>query len=588
MTKEWVVLHLTDFHIDNPSGDDEPLRDGFYRQYIKCFSQALNDYPDTHNKSIDAIVITGDFVNGGINKDNFSHAEKVIQHLCEKFNVQQERVFVCNGNHDIDRPLEFQSDFVGARRLYNDFAGKFGNGKRADESKRYSLVKTGFGVHVLLIDSTLYAYGESRPGDISVNEMDDIYNAIDEQEIGQEELLIVASHHPVYAFRSPFGPNPDPDDEDKWNKKHLWESAPRLSLKLNRNFKNPILWLSGDIHVADQQRDGIIHAVVTGRFGTSTKSIQTLARRQGRLVVISSRGKFKSWLCQYEPRGHVDDQENERWIVFPAHYPNDSDHENSGGSDETHQTEEQAKEREDDKSTGKLQEEIPPHQPRILSELLQAKIIETITKNRLYHLGRYATSENEASLAWVPMGGLMNSGELFPFIVTAMSQHINKLLADSNECNSIIVGLDSWGAILASQLSVITGIENICIAARAGGRTHTPLETIGIAMQDNLRKFEHVILVSDVIGTGSTLKYVHEKSCEKMSAEQKQNIKWTVLSVICDKQRDRRSTLGFAYSNMTACSDLEMPILSKGNLPNEDILPTDISFIGQFPLSSAA
>lgn len=578
MSKEWTILHLSDFHIDNPNGDTELLREGFYQRYIDGFKRALNDYSDTRNKPINAIVITGDFVNGGINADNFAHAEKIIKYLCKVFNIEPMKVFTCNGNHDIDRALDEKNDFSGARHLYNEFARKFGNGNDTKHTKRYYLVSAGAGLHMLSIDSTLNAYGKSRPGDLTVTELDDIRNAIENQEIGNEDLLIVASHHPVYAFQSPFGPNPEPDQEEDWKTKHVWSSASRLFSWLYQNSPNPILWLSGDIHTQEQAQVGIIHAVVTGRFGTSIKSASTQARRHGRLITVSSSGNFKSWICQSEPKGYVDDQENEKWIVYPQNHPHSLIREHGDDSSAANHT--KASQLEDTP-----QKKTLPYEPRIFSELIQDKIIETIKIERLYHLGRYATSDHKASLAWVPMGDLMNSDDIFPHVVLAQANHLNDFLVAEKIGNSIIVGIDSWGAILASQLSVITGIQNFCIAGRAGGSTHTSPERIGDALQSKMSKLEHVILVTDVIGTGSTLKCVHDDLCKKISSTKKQDIKWTVLSVICDEKQDRKETLGFAYSNMTACKNLRMPILLKESLPDTNILPTDISFMGQFPLA---
>lgn len=578
MSKKWAILHLTDFHIDNPKGENELLREGFYQRYIDGFRRAFDANVDTKDIPIDAIVITGDFVNGGVQTANFAHAEKVIQYLCQVFNVEPKRVFTCNGNHDIDRSQEKKNEFLEARSLYNNFSSKFGNGV-ADYTKRFSLISSSNCIHVLTIDSTINAYGESRPGNLSTPEMDDICNAIKMQNIKNEDLLIVASHHPVHAFLSPFGPNPKPEDEAEWTAKHIWSSASRLFNWLNQNMHTPILWLSGDIHTQQQTQVGIIHAVVTGRFGTSTKSPQSLSRRHGRLIEISSNHTFKSWIGQSEPTSYVDDQENEQWILYPKNHPHTLTPKHETTSDVVHQTHEgKVCESESAKVT-------QPHRPTALSELLQAKIIETIKCEHLYLLGRYATSDCKATLAWVPMGDLMNSDDLFPHVVSAMSKHLNDSLAEAEKSNSIIIGVDSWGAILASQLSVITGIKNVCIAGRAGGSTHTSPERIGDAIQDKISKLEHVILVSDVIGTGSTLKRVHDDLCKKISTKQKQDIKWAVLSVICDEKQDRSETMGFASSNMTACKDLRMPILHRENLPDADILPTDISFMGQFPLS---
>lgn len=48
------------------------------------------------------------------------------------------------------------------------------------------------------------------------------------------------------------------------------------------------------------------------------------------------------------------------------------------------------------------------NQLNLLSSQLQAEILQVIADEELYALGRFITSKSESTLAWIPMGSLIN------------------------------------------------------------------------------------------------------------------------------------------------------------------------------------
>lgn len=95
-------------------------------------------------------------------------------------------------------------------------------------------------------------------------------------------------------------------------------------------------------------------------------------------------------------------------------------------------------------------------------------------------------------------------------------------------------------------------------------------------MTEAVSKSDLIVLITDVIGTGRSIRHVHDKLSENMSDKQKIRAKWIVLSVICDEHHCRGDTLAFVNYNATVCKDLRMPILSDDMLPSVEILPPDI------------
>lgn len=584
MKQEWVVLHITDFHIADPASQHEHLRENFFREYLNDLVKVIQGHDITGKKQVDAIVITGDFINFG-NRDGlayakFAHAQKIIDYLCEKLSVEIKAVLACNGNHDIDRDLEIAMDHANARKEFALFASKYGNGIVANYICRSNFVKTAFDAYALLLDSTINAKGENCPGSISDTEIDEIMDQVRNAGLNDGQLLIVAAHYPTCPYVAADAPFDDSNQD--WNAEHMWLSAHPIYARLKKTSNVPVLWLSGDIHRQDHIIEEPIHTVVTGRLGTASGGMASQVRRQARIILVPRKGESRSWLCEFVPSGHRDQAQIGNWqikeqepLVLSRRVEQKSNTTNQPIAEPAPVSITLQQEPFD--ASALLSSKCSPVE--LLSGELQGAIVGAIAYKKLYSLGRFATSNAESTMAWIPMGALLDQGELLSSLVTQMAKEVKKELADIEPRNPIIIGLDSWGAILASQVSVMTGVKNFCIAGRAKGLTHTASERISETVRNGVLGCDLIILISDVIGTGMSLKGVHNDLSERMSEKQKRQVKWTLLSVICDDRYDRKSNLCFAHANITACKDMRMPILKNDELPSESVLPADISFI---------
>lgn len=573
MTRQWRILHLTDFHVADPSGTDEHLRKGFFEEYIEGLARALR--AQLGIAPIDLVVITGDFVDRGA-IHNFTHVEEVVKYLCEQVGVQRDSVLVCNGNHDLVRDEDKAGEYARARAAYSGFARRAGGQGEFHSDVRSRLVKVRDDVWGLTVDSTIGANGEDRPGGIHVQEVDTIVAATRQQRLTGGDLLIVASHHPPNAAFRIDGPFDETNPQ--WYEKHIWALGHGLFTRLAQNVPGPILWLSGDIHKAAYVIDGSVHSVVTGRFGGSTKAPASQVRRQARLLNMSEDGEANSWIFEYVPPGHVDHAQVGTWEAKPA-APERHSRAGSGRTEEFRP----AVERPGVAEGGSVRTQQHQHGSEggldVLSAPLQREIMQIIAEEKLYSIGRYMTSPGQSTLAWIPIGLLMDQEELLVAVINEMTKWLRAVLQREKPDEPVIIGVDSWGAVLASQLSVTTGVGNFCIAARAQGITHAASERISDTVKSAVAKCDLVILISDVIGTGRTLAHVYEVLTKEMSDKQRERIKWMLLSVICDEQNDRSDLLKFAFANVTACKELRMPILHNDRLPSTDILPPDISFM---------
>lgn len=577
MVKTWQILHLTDFHIAQPEGVNEHLRRGHFREYIDGLCASLNAYLNGSSPvELDAIVLTGDFVNRG-QLGNFAHVQEVMNYLCTCLAISKDRVFVCNGNHDINREKDQADDIAGARQHFVDFANGLGNRLSIFKNNRFTFSKCESGAYALMIDSTIGAAGQEKPGPIDTAEVDQIIEFVRMQGMSASDLLIVASHHPpVSQFNTDA---PFDEANTRWHEKHIWSSAHSLYTRL-RKVTPQLLWLSGDIHRPAYTIDGSVHAVVTGRFGGSVEQPPSQVRRQARVISIQETDSSTSWLFEYVPNGHNDHPHNGEWEMKsspptrhispePRQVPAGRDAIRSGASSDAVI-----------RLSGSAQTEAPiTRELQVLSPSLQSSIFEILKEQNLYSLGRFITSNAESTLAWIPMGALMDEEELLVRVIHEMTKWMTTLLKQENSDFPIIVGIDSWGAILASQLSVTTGVHNYCIAGRAQGSTHSSAERISNTVTAAVAKADMVILISDVIGTGKSLRHIYETLHSKMTEKQKGQAKWAVLSMICDDKHERHDTLAFTCANATACKDLRIPILQNTRLPSLEILPPDISFL---------
>lgn len=93
------ILHLSDMHFGSDENDSErELRKSYIRSFKEHVAQICQ------KKLIDYIFITGD-IGWGAQKKDYTEAEVLIMDLMEICQVDSARLFLCPGNHDVERDL---------------------------------------------------------------------------------------------------------------------------------------------------------------------------------------------------------------------------------------------------------------------------------------------------------------------------------------------------------------------------------------------------------------------------------------------------------------------------------------------------
>src|SRR5688572_19029088 len=92
------ILHLGDLHFKKKSKYDQ-------NRIIESLLLALEDQQD-----LNFLFFSGDLINNGANKSDFADADEFLfVPVLNKTNLSRENLFICAGNHDIDRTVIINS-----------------------------------------------------------------------------------------------------------------------------------------------------------------------------------------------------------------------------------------------------------------------------------------------------------------------------------------------------------------------------------------------------------------------------------------------------------------------------------------------
>lgn len=585
----WQVLHITDLHIRDPKGTTEYLRAGFYEEYLDGLIVTIRPFIDD---KLDSIVVTGDFIDAG-KTENFEHATKVINYLAAKLRVTADQVAICNGNHDLRREFELKGEFKEARQPFVDFAGQFANGKPTQSNDQAVLLKIGDGLWALMLDATIGSDKCEGPGTVDTPTADMLLGWI--RAIPADHALIIGAHYPVHSIMSEAAPF----DEDNpiWAKEHLWHSAIILKDRIQVLEQRPqVTWVCGDIHKNFNLSHNEQYFMATGRLGTATGMQDSQVRRHARLIqIVDAETPPISRLFEFELKGHSSQPHLGRWktvyeeqtnlrtidyIIAPG-LPTGPSGERVEPSVivETEPRDELGESETVADTAADVPAALLGEQIELIEASLQDELMRTIREERLYHFNRFDTSKESISLSWVSIGPLLNEGDLLSSTINAMVGWLRRKIdfeQDENADSTLLIGLDCWGAVIASQVSVQLGVPNLCVAERGGGEHYVPSETLAGEVFQLIRKAKNIVLISDVVATGLSFTRIYSKICE--GAPEARGYQWLALSIICDDKQQRMADCGFLAAHGTACKDLRMPILPASSLPSDSILPPQISF----------
>lgn len=564
------ILHLTDFHLDCIESENELLRKGYYKEYINGLVKCMGI-----QNCLDKIVITGDFIDK-YKHHNFKHANDIINYLLEKTNLSNRDVYLVPGNHDIDRREDENGNENEAREQFNQFRDCYADTSVLNETNRAKLLEINESFYALLLDSTIGAKGKDHPGTFTTKEADYLIEWLNS--IGKNGILMICSHNPIDNSSALIGPA-DEDDPD-WAKRHIWQSAGPFLVRIKENldWNGKIIWVSGDVHRHVFDDKGKHVYVITGRFGGDNK-VHTEQRQQARLITIASENECSTKLAEYSFYGHSAHSYMGEWGITNF----DTARESMSSSIEKTVVNEQEVDSEIVRAFN--EEDIKRSSTNeakynVFDKGIEDSILKIIENDKLYKFGRFVTSEENVSLSWVPVSELVNGmQDSFPMLMDAMRKWLLEKVGDSIEKEKVVIlGLDSWGSIIASQLTIQTNIKNYCLASRGNGKYHESNEKISKRLVKHLKYTEIVVIVVDVLASGQSFDYIYKTITNGLGSGN--NImRWLGVALIYDPSQNRGSKLDFVDSIGAGCTALKMPLINDSELPEYRILSPEVNWV---------
>jgi hypothetical protein len=564
------VLHITDWHISNPNGQEEKLREGFFRDYINGL---YNNLLTNSKTKIDLIVCSGDFINIGI-EANFKHATKVLEYLATKFSVPKENVITVIGNHDV-AVRGFQ---VADNSSYKEFSEQFGRLTEIITKPLYSLQKFRDDIYILTLDSIYNEEGKInneitnerviKPSEVKGETIDEIVTAI-ETLLPQNICLIVVSHFPMVLNHRM---TQMIVEEKGWVEKHLWKSGFELAgrIALNR-IDDTLIFLYGDGHLDNYWAyTDKHHFFMTGMFGgnylkrtyedkLTGETISFNKTNDVKIIEYSNnKEQIEIFTVSYYPLGHKFSSQTGEWKIEKGEVVIETKPTINYPSHNTI---------------------IPLEQDNLvdlISSPIEQQIIEDIERKNLYFFARTATSNKESSLGWVSISNLFENKELFSHSIDKQFDWLVDKGIVSQESKTIFIGLGFWGSIFAAHLNVKA--DKICfsVSSHRIRSNHTYFESIDFVINSlSNQEVGEVVIITDVISTGNSILELKHQLSSKLPL---QKTRFFAISIISDKTQPRIAQITEFKKIGSLCTNLPIPVIDNETLPNERIFPVSYDF----------
>lgn len=531
------------------------LRQAFFPEYLETLFAAIKK----SSVKIDHIFVTGD-ISHQSNSNVYPHAKTLLNYISKELSVKKENIYVVNGNHDICRT-------TGSKSAYDNFANEYGN--------RSNIIGTGLrfiffkesNQGILCFDSIGSEFKTGFPAPFTRKEKDDLVTLARDNHL---ENIYVLSHHPPESYdvqnQAPFD-----EDNNEWSSKHIWYDGGNLYRRLasRTTINGNVFWFSGDIHRPDYCFiDETRILIVTGSLNAEeevTSSVPPQAR------IVSTEDIGCSFVYEYNFSGH-----NRRGLEGAWR-----EKEVPVRSFNTLERNQQLIEAEsispilasNDRSSTSPTDALSTHFSLIDIEL-EKETYKQVAERGLYEFGRFDTNPETTCLSWISIHTLLSSYPFFLKIINAFRKKITSLIPEGIEKQlCLLIGVDTWGSILASRLGAATNIRSCCVAVRSQGDSYDSFERINEELRAIVRRKVIAFVISDVIATGySVIKVKSEFECVEC-------LNWYSLAIFCDPTQKRNLDSSGYRNTFYICGSVKMPIIKSSMLPNSDILKADISFV---------
>lgn len=539
------ILHLTDLHISNPTGINEALRKGYYKEYIYDLKASIE------GQDIDMIFVTGDIVDR-CSFENYTHAGDVLRYLASELSVSIDKLFVCNGNHDVDRT-------TGSREEFDAFSESLsGDKNKVFSSKYFSGYRVGDDL-VLVVDSINENYATGLPCTEVVEKIaDGIVENVHEQKV--ENVFILAHHATDGGEMSVFATL---DEGEDWSKKHMWLAGDHIFRRIARKptISGKAFWFAGDVHmpqhlVIDDQR--VISIIGSLNFTGGSVGGTTMAPS---VRLLDTEDIHHSSQFDYKRVNHggtgCEGDWNKTLITAVSRKPSESARETPSNKQN------QAADEPDTVKTEVIEKVQIENLSSIQSwdERFALKLQETVKRKSLCQFGRFSNGGEYTSLTWLSITRLFQDPSIYGDVV----KNFRDIIVEKSEisrfkkCDCLIVGIDNWGAILAARLGAATNIRSCGIGVNGSNDSYETTEVVNMQLKKITQNKKLVFLVSDVVATGTTISKVY-KDLELDAIDMVVN-----LSMFADNSRAYANLPKFD-ANFVLCDSVKIPVIETNKM----------------------
>lgn len=607
------ILHITDLHIDDFEGSTEHLSKGSYQDFVDSLWTSMRNAGAVELRA-DAIVCSGDFVHKG-RVEQFGAAGDVLRFIAESFSVDPSNVYCCVGNHDVPRNLEEAEKYAEARAEFRKFRTRFATLAVVDPQIEYH-DNPGLGIRVISLDSTWGGKGKA-PGTFSMAQIGKVSDLVRGAPPGP---VLINTHYPVHLYDT----LSSLDGEPQWAERHLCNDLEPLRRRLlTQKPPRDVMWCCGDVH---KPRFAIQHAhyyVIGGRFGTPVRTADGPIPRDARLIRWAAKGGTPEvFQCTMRPemwkqtaavfdwqvvrqqwevmsvmgvhpngRAPADPPVSPAPLASPSTLPASATSTTSNapappavtpaaGSPVAPAPPGTASEKaERDLRAVRLQDIVPMEPLGQSDNLNPEEQVLQIIQAKNFQLGRFPLGDGWTALGRVRISPLMNDRETIQTAVTMMSHWLNRAVAGPFKFGMgeiCLIGVDLWGAVLASQIGVRVGARSLGASLFGGSDEDAGdgfTETRAWAC-DVMKGMKAVVLVCDVVTTWRSLR----RTYDAVVAAMKESgytcpDKWWALSLICDVERSPIVDCGFLQQHATVCGSVRVPLMREEELPDKTVLP---------------
>lgn len=542
------ILHISDFHLSEPQGFNEILSKSFYDEYIFKLKDALSEAPEL-------IVITGDIVDKG-NASNYAHAKLIIDYLIDTLKIEKDKILICPGNHDFNKD-------TGACVLSNDITSEY----QTLEDKRFRFISINNETTALILDSMDLNNGINKSADFNDEDTHQLLTHIKNK---KPKTLIIISHHPPLAPNSQTH-SPFDEKNDGYNEKHIWAYGSYILQRLRQIPYNGlnVFWFCGDTHRPEfcaYQNFAHIHVcpsfnlIIPKNEDSKDGDFSSYILPTVGLIDVAAPKDSRHYY--YEPEGHKGRGFLGNWKQREIELTNLS----------TQGTKKESLSK--TPATILQSQELKNGEIELLDSDINQSIKEFISKNKLLNFGRFDTNKDISATAWVRTQPMFNDYKLYDSLVKVFIKKVRQLTLSVDSQQLLLVGVDHWGSILASRISQSCDIRFSAIAVKNNRNNYDSFETFNPNLLKEIKNKKIVIVVSDVISTGYSVRRVFDELSEHTNSAKFYN-----LAVLADPEQDRPNILSPFSKTFTACDAIRIPLIENTKLPCLSIVKSNLNYL---------